>query len=69
MDHGLAPKYLIDLSTVVKNSRYNFCIHSLLVRASAEHKSTLADRAIQVADLKLCNDLPEDIGNKDSVMF
>ena len=61
MDHGLAPKYLIDLLTVVKNSRYNFCIHSLLVRASAEYKPTLTDCAFQAAALKLCNDLPEDI--------
>ena len=66
----VAPKYLIDLLAVGNNSRCNFRSQkaTLLVRASAQYKPTLGDRAFQAAAPKLWNHLPEDITNKDSII-
>ena len=58
--HGLAPKYLSDLLTVSKPSRYNLRNHmgTLLTPASVKFKVALGDRAFKSSAPKLWNSLP-----------
>ena len=67
--HGLAPKYLSDLLTVSKPSRYNLRNHmgTLLTPASVKFKVTLGDRAFKSSAPKLWNSLPLSIRNIQSL--
>ena len=67
--HGLAPKYLSDLLTVSKPSRYNLRNHmgTLLTPASVKFKVTLGDRAFKSSPPKLWNSLPLAIRNIQSL--
>ena len=58
--HGLAPKYLSDLLTVSKPSRYNLRSHmgTLLTPTSVKFKVALGDRAFKSSAPKLWNSLP-----------
>ena len=67
---GLAPKYLSDLVTVSKVSRYNLRNHKgiFLNPASGKCKKTLGDRAFQSAAPKLWNALPVEIRNEQCIV-
>ena len=67
--HGLAPKYLSDLLTVSKPSRYNLRNHmgTLLTPASVKFKVTLGNRAFKSSAPKLWNSLPLSIRNIQSL--